>query len=379
MPDPVWDPDGKARAALNQVVKEYGTRALSSPSVLDNALPDLLPDSPRQTSLIIAASGSNVVASLQERVAEGMDPDTAVRSAATQLAEQTPYDALGCRWVAAEFARALGYQVSETVENAPSPANPVSPTPIAAVTPAAAAAPVVAATPVTPDVAVAPVTPDQAVTAPPASPATRPPAGTGRANRPARRRWTLVVALVVVVGAFFAITGSTGTWPFSSHSVTALPKLLPLGTTKCDSRFSPLKGAEFAGVTAMEFCDVNAIDGVVIAYQFDNESDYAASLSSFNRIWRFNPASATSGCPSPSGKQGETGWYSGSNGLYPKRSGQELECFSTTISGKGSEIFPFYIWTVPSEYTYLQAIGSTGTTMSQLDRWWGKNGGPFNR
>ncbi len=126
MLDPVWDPDGKAREALRRVVTDFGTRALSSPSILDNVLHDLLPDSPRQVSLIVAAGGSTVAALLQEHVSAGMDPDTAVRLAATQLAEQTPYDAAGCRWVTAEFARALGYQVSDEAD--PAPAAPAVPT-----------------------------------------------------------------------------------------------------------------------------------------------------------------------------------------------------------------------------------------------------------
>jgi hypothetical protein len=374
MPDPVWDPDGSVRAALEEVVKEYGARALSSPSVLDNALPDLLPDSPRQVSLIIAASGSGVVGSLQERVAAGMDPDTAVRSAARQLAEQTPYDAAGCQWVTAEFARELGYQVSDDIAHQATPAPAPSPS----------------AGPVIPS----PPAPDQAVTVPPAGPAaavTVPPAAAievtpaeavavtpAPPKRLGRRR--TVIVLVVLVAGLLAGTGASGTWPFSSGpSVAALTQLLPTGTTQCVSKFNPVK-ANFVGMISKQFCQVKALNGIAVAFQFDNQSDYTASLNSFNRLWRFDPSGATSNCPASNGQQGETQWYSGSKGLYPRTRGQNLECFTSTIKGKSaSQIFPIYVWTVPTENTFLQVIGSSNTSMSQLDSWWAKNGGPFNQ
>jgi hypothetical protein len=111
--DPLWDPLGKAREALRSIVADFGTSALSSPPVLENVLRDLLPGSPRQVSLIVAAAGAGVTSTLQEHVTQGIDPSTAVRLSSAQLAEQTPFDAAGCRWVTGEFALALGYQIAE--------------------------------------------------------------------------------------------------------------------------------------------------------------------------------------------------------------------------------------------------------------------------
>src|ERR1700683_2704375 len=133
VPDPVWDPSGKIRAALSSIVSGFGTRSLSTPSILDNVLRDLLPDSPKQVSLIVAAGGSPLAMAVQEHVAQGMDPDTAVRLPSARRAEQAPSEAAGCRWVTAEFARALGYAVSDEAV-APSPA-PAPPAPVGQPTP----------------------------------------------------------------------------------------------------------------------------------------------------------------------------------------------------------------------------------------------------
>jgi len=53
-----WDRRGEARAALRTVVSDpdYGVTALSSPQVMSGLLKDLLPDSPREAGVLVAAA-----------------------------------------------------------------------------------------------------------------------------------------------------------------------------------------------------------------------------------------------------------------------------------------------------------------------------------
>jgi hypothetical protein len=387
VPDPVWDPSGKARGALASIVSDFGTRALSSPSILDNALHDLLPDSPKQVSLIVAAGGSTVASSLQEHVAQGMDADTAVRLAATQLAEQTPFDAAGCRWVTGEFARALGYQVSDAPVAADTAA-PVPP-PVAAAPPSDAVAlpsimpePPVAAAPPRPDQAPTVLPPHQA--APPAAappPQAAPPpweaaARGAHAPAPAARRRSrkvpILIAIVVVVGGL-AIIGAVVQTP--APTPAALKKLLPTGTSDCSSKFSTFKSLQ--GIGTKLACNETAIDGVVFAYQFDSSADYRASFMAFNKAEGFDPTKASGGCPTKQvDGNGLTTWHSK---LYPARSDQVLECFSVSFTGSNSSLQPTYVWTAPSENAVFQAVGGKSTSMDTVDTWWENHAGPFDK
>ena len=397
MPDPVWDPSGKARAALASIVSDFGARALSSPSILDNVLRDLLPDSPKQVSLIVAAGGSTVAASLREHVTQGMDADTAVRLASTQLSEQTPYDAAGCRWVTAEFARALGYQVSDAPAGAAAPA----PAGVGVIPPSDAVAlpSIMPDAPVAP--AVAPLRPDQAPTVlPPAqAPAAQAPppqglppqglpiqpaappwevaaqAAVAHAGPPRRRgrKIPILIAIVVVVIGGLAIIGAVDKTPAAAPA--ALRKLLPSGTSQCTSNFTTFKGLH--GVRAKLGCNENAIDGAVFAYQFNSSADYRAGLTAFNKAEGFDSSKASSGCPTKTlADSGMTTW---SNKLYPSTSGQVLECFAVTFATSASTLQPSYVWTAPSENAIFQAVGGKTTSMKAVNTWWGNHGGPFDK
>ena len=388
MPDPVWDPAGKARAALASIVSDFGTRALSSPSILDNVLRDLLPDSPKQVSLIVAAGGSTVAATLQEHVSQGMDADTAVRLAAAQLAEQTPYDAAGCRWVTGEFARALGYQVSDVPVSTDAPAPAAPPT---AVVPPSDAVALPSIMPEAP-AAAAPFRPDQAPTVlPPHQPAAAPPPE-GLPLQPApppwevadpaahapvaaprrRRRWVPILIAIVVIFIGLAIIGAVVKTPAATP--LALKKLLPAGTSQCTSKFSTFKTLQ--GIGTKLVCDETAIDGDVFAYQFDSKADYQAGITAFNKAEGFDPTKASGGCPTKVEGNGLTAWH---NKLYPAVSGQVLECFSVSFTGSSSSLQPTYVWTAPSENALFQAVGGKSTTMNQVDTWWGNHGGPFDK
>jgi hypothetical protein len=374
VPDPVWDPTGRSADALKSIVSDFGTKALSTPSILENVLHDLLPDAPRQVSLIVAAGGSSVAASLQEQVAGGMDPETAVRLAATQLAEQTPFDAAGCRWVTVEFARALGYQVAETAE-----------APVAATPPAESPGP---AAPVMPAIPVSPPRADQAetvlppavgvdapVAATPVVPGAPVVAGAMAAPRKRRRAAMALVALVVVLGALVGVAAGTHFGPFkSSPSAAPLRRLLPDDVSACTTNVGHFK---FTGMTAIIGCNVNAIGGLVFSYQFDNQADFQTSLASFNKGEGFAPGKASGNCPpNQSGGDGVTTWHSK---LFPFVSGQSLECFTVFSNHNANDARSTFVWEVPSEFAFFQAVTGSGFTMKQLNTWWVNHAGPFHK
>jgi hypothetical protein len=122
MSNPTWDPTGDVREALRRIVADFGTPALSNPQVMENGLDDQLPNgTEKQKSILVGASKAGVPASLQEHVARGMDPDHAVQLIASRLAEMAGFEATACGWVTSEFARALGYQISDAATQAIAP------------------------------------------------------------------------------------------------------------------------------------------------------------------------------------------------------------------------------------------------------------------
>lgn len=99
-----------ARNALHAIVSDpvHGKDALSSPQTVSNLLQDLLPDAPRETSLLIAAANVGLPAALREHVALGMNVETAIGLVAATLAARTAFSRAACVWVATELAVALG-------------------------------------------------------------------------------------------------------------------------------------------------------------------------------------------------------------------------------------------------------------------------------
>ncbi|HEX6934717.1 MAG TPA: hypothetical protein VF162_21430 [Streptosporangiaceae bacterium] len=75
---------------------------------MSNLLQDLLPDAPRETSLLVAAAAARVPDLIRGQVSHGMDVRTAVRLAAASLADRTAFGHDACEWVAAELAISLG-------------------------------------------------------------------------------------------------------------------------------------------------------------------------------------------------------------------------------------------------------------------------------
>ena len=110
MVSPQWDESDQAQHALRAIVSNpaYGVAALSSSQMMANLLKDLLPDAPREVSILVAAAEAGVAASLRDRVSQGMDVGTASAVVAGSFAASTPFKPEACSWAVGEIAGALG-------------------------------------------------------------------------------------------------------------------------------------------------------------------------------------------------------------------------------------------------------------------------------
>src|SRR5580704_16414522 len=120
------DTQGEAHEALCTAVASYGQRVLTDPHTLGNLVADLLPDLPRERSLLVTAAEAGVAAEMRQHVEEQrIDPDTAAQLVARSLSERRSIDPAASMWVAAEYAQALGYRVRPQAEAAvPQPQAP---------------------------------------------------------------------------------------------------------------------------------------------------------------------------------------------------------------------------------------------------------------
>jgi hypothetical protein len=118
------DNQGEARDALSSLVNDYSKRVLSDPRMLGNIVTDLLPDLPRERSLLVTAAEADVAGELTRHVEEHhLDPDTAVQLVARSLTDRRALDPAASTWVTTEYAQALGYRVrSEAAPPAAPPA-----------------------------------------------------------------------------------------------------------------------------------------------------------------------------------------------------------------------------------------------------------------
>ena len=105
-----WDEGDEAQKALRAIVSDpaYGTAALSSAPIMANLLKDLLPDAPREVSILVAAAEAGVAGNLRDRVSQGMDVGTASAVVAGSFAASTPFRPEACTWAVSELARVLG-------------------------------------------------------------------------------------------------------------------------------------------------------------------------------------------------------------------------------------------------------------------------------
>jgi len=110
MSDMSWEHAAEARAALQAIVTDpdHGVAALSSAQIMSNLLKDLLPDAPREKSILVAAAEADLAARLREHMDQGLDPGSAIRLAASSFSVATPYPPEACMWVTGEIAGAIG-------------------------------------------------------------------------------------------------------------------------------------------------------------------------------------------------------------------------------------------------------------------------------
>jgi hypothetical protein len=107
---PQWDESDEAQNALRAIISNpvYGVAALSSSQMMANLLKDLLPDAPREVSILVAAAEAGVASNLRDRVSQGMDVGTASAVVAGSFAASTPFKPEACSWAVSEIAGALG-------------------------------------------------------------------------------------------------------------------------------------------------------------------------------------------------------------------------------------------------------------------------------
>jgi hypothetical protein len=124
MTDMTWEHAAEARAALHAIVTDpdHGVAALSSAQTVSNLLKDLLPDAPREKSLLVAAAEAGLATKLREHIEQGLDPSSAIRLAASSLSNSVPFTPDACAWVTNEIAAAIG--ISKPTDSAPAPGAP---------------------------------------------------------------------------------------------------------------------------------------------------------------------------------------------------------------------------------------------------------------
>jgi hypothetical protein len=107
---PRWDDSDEAQTALRTIISDpaYGVAALSSSQTMANLLKDLLPDAPREASILVAAAEAGVAGNLRDHVSHGMDVGTASQVVAGDFAARTSLRPEACSWAVSEMAGALG-------------------------------------------------------------------------------------------------------------------------------------------------------------------------------------------------------------------------------------------------------------------------------
>jgi hypothetical protein len=108
-----WDLSGEAREALRTAVDSFGPSILSDAKLLGNLFKDLLPDSPREASVLVVAADTEVAGMLRQQLDQHLDADSAIQLTATALAKRRGLETAACVWATSEFASALGYLTND--------------------------------------------------------------------------------------------------------------------------------------------------------------------------------------------------------------------------------------------------------------------------
>ena len=379
------DERSEAHDALSSAVANYGPRVLQNPQMLGNVVTDLLPDSPRERNLLIAAAEAGVAAELNQHVQEQrIDAGTAVQLVAHGLAERKSIDAAASMWVTTEYARALGYPVHPSIP----PSTPQTPG---------------YSVPSQPSAAGPGGTPAGSWPGP-AAPGSPPPGGLPAGPPPGGGR-KKVSGGIIAVGtaallliAYLGIAATAKVFPFGTSSagkhsaqpstpvadahprpnppasphlapgVANLAQLLPgdldQPSVECPALAPPYPWKMPGLVQAVKCTDPGLPGGRVWAFQMDNSADYHAAWQNFLNWWGLDLGTAEPTCP-PSGSdgQGTVGWH---NVDFPPAPDQSLVC---SWVGSNNDT-PAYAWAFPKQNAFLYAQGPPGTGFDVLDYWW---------
>ena len=420
------DTQGEAHAALGTAVSSYGQRVLNDPHILGNLVTDLLPDLPRERSLLVTGADAGIAAQMTQYVEEQhIDPDTAVQLVARALSERRAIDQAASMWVVTEYAQALGYRIRPYAEAAQStqpqviaaaPSTMTAPSGQPAQPPGQSWPPGAQATQAPPGQSWPPGA--QAPQAPPGQswppgqppgqswPPAQPPSGRPPTPGNGRKRGLIAAGTAAgLVVIFFIVAAVAGIAPFSkahpkpsvapsnkttthpptrpatsppaaptlAAGVTPLAQLLPGDISDPTTQCSAIKKTGWSSpgmVTALSCDDKYLPNGAVSGYQMDNRADFDKAWSNFNSWSSFHESTAGASCPASStGGQGLTSW---SSKHFPSMQGQVLECWT------GSNAAPIYVWTMPSQYTFFIAVGADGSSFQDLDTWWADYSAPAN-
>ena len=420
------DTQGEAHAALGTAVSSYGQRVLNDPHILGNLVTDLLPDLPRERSLLVTGADAGIAAQMTQYVEEQhIDPDTAVQLVARALSERRAIDQAASMWVVTEYAQALGYRIRPYAEAAQStqpqviaaaPSTMTAPSGQPAQPPGQSWPPGAQATQAPPGQSWPPGA--QAPQAPPGQswppgqppgqswPPAQPPSGRPPTPGNGRKRGLIAAGTAAgLVVIFFIVAAVAGIAPFSkahpkpsvapsnkttthpptrpatsppaaptlAAGVTPLAQLLPGDISDPTTQCSAIKKTGWSSpgmVTALSCDDKYLPNGAVSGYQMDNRADFDKAWSNFNSWSSFDESTAGASCPASStGGQGLTSW---SSKHFPSMQGQVLECWT------GSNAAPIYVWTMPSQYTFFIAVGADGSSFQDLDTWWADYSAPAN-
>jgi hypothetical protein len=117
------DANGEARMALHAIARDYGAAALANPEFMNGILRDLIPDLPREASVLVAAAEANVAGILRERADQHLSTAAAVAQAVATLEGRTALAPDACHWAACQVAEVLGLPQQAY------PVPPLAPTP----------------------------------------------------------------------------------------------------------------------------------------------------------------------------------------------------------------------------------------------------------
>jgi hypothetical protein len=407
------DVQGEAREALGTAVASYGQRVLSDPHTLGNLVADLLPDLPRERSLLVTAAEAGIAGEMRQHVEEQhVDPDTAVQLVASALSDRRALDPAAGLWVASEYAQALGYQVRSYTAAGPVPQRPPgqfwqSPPP--------PSQPLPSPPPPWGTAGPAPQSWPPAGAPPGQSwPPAQPPSGGSRSSRSMRGRGLIAAgAAVALIGGYLiaaatvahsfpfaksrpvaaaspvrparpapkptqrATTSPAPAGPQLAAGVAPLVQLLPGDiddpATQCQNNPPPY-GFDMPGrVQSLVCTDPGLPKGSQIyAYQLDNQADYEATWQSYNKTIGFTGSDLSPTCPSAKGRAGTTPMHSQ---FFPPATGQLLECMMVK-DGK-SPPQPVYTWTFPTEDAFIVAVGAPNSSFAPLDAWWTSSSMPM--